>query len=141
MTVDKVAFPSTAQIDGQVGVTLRLTGDCPGEIGAAVDVALVIDRSQSMCGEKLTQAQAAGQAFLDNMALPPDQVSVLSFAGTATLHTGLTTNRTQAANALYNITCGGISRIDAGLNRSFDEMTGPATRRRPHAGRATAHRR
>ena len=125
VTVDKVAFPSTAQIAGQIGVTLRLIGDCPGEIGAAVDVALVIDRSQSMCGDKLTQAQAAGQAFLDNMALPPDQVSVLSFAGTAMLHTGLTTNRTQATNALYNITCGGISRIDAGLNRSFDEMTGP----------------
>ena len=125
VTIDKIAYPNPAQIDGQVGVTLRLTGDCPGEIGAAVDVALVIDRSQSMCGAKLTQAQAAGQAFLDNMALPPDQASIVSFAGTATLHTGLTTNRTQATNALYNITCGGISRIDAGLNRAFDEMTGP----------------
>jgi Mg-chelatase subunit ChlD len=123
--VDKVAYPSTARIDGQVGVTLRMTGNCPGEIGAAVDVALVIDRSQSMCGDKLTQAQAAGQAFLDNMALPPDQVAIASFAGTATLHSGLTTNRVQAGNALYNITCGGISRIDAGLNRAFDEMTGP----------------
>ena len=35
-----------------------------------------------MCGDKLTQA--AGQAFLHNMALPPDQVSIISFAGTAT---------------------------------------------------------
>ncbi len=125
VAVDKIAYPSTARIDGQVGVTLRLTGDCPGEIGAAVDVALVIDRSQSMCGDKLTQAQAAGQAFLDNMALPPDQVAVISFAGTAAQHSGLTTNRVQAGNALYNMTCGGISRIDAGLNRAFDEMTGP----------------
>lgn len=125
VTVDKIAYPSVARIDGQVGVTLRLTGDCPGEIGAAVDVALVIDRSQSMCGDKLTQAQAAGQAFLDSMAFPPDQASVISFASTALLHTGLTGNRTTAANALYNITCGGFSRIDAGLARAFDEMTGP----------------
>ncbi len=84
-----------------MGVTLRLIGDCPGQqIGSAVDVALVIDRSQSMCGDKLTQAQAAGQAFLDAMALPPDQASIISFAGSANLHTGLTTNRTQVSNAL-----------------------------------------
>lgn len=125
VTLDKIAYPSTANVNGQVGVTLRLTGDCSGEIGAAVDVALVIDRSQSMCGAKLDQAQAAGQVFLDSMALPPDQASVISFAGTANMHTGLTTNRTQAVNALYNISCGGVSRLDVGINRAFDEMTGP----------------
>jgi Mg-chelatase subunit ChlD len=122
--VEKTAYPSTARIDGQVGVTLKLIGDCPSEIGAAVDVALVIDRSASMCGDKLNQAQAAGQAFLDSMAFPPDQASVVSFASTAQLHTGLTGNRTQATNALYNITCGGLSRMDAGLTKAFEEMSG-----------------
>ncbi|MCB0204052.1 MAG: Ig-like domain-containing protein, partial [Anaerolineae bacterium] len=111
VTLEKIAYPSTTNINDQVGVTLRLTGDCPGEIGAAVDVALVFDRSQSMCGAKLDEAQAAGQNFLDSMALPPDQASVISFAGTGTLHQGLTTNRNQATNALYNITCGGTSRL------------------------------
>ncbi|MCB0201310.1 MAG: SBBP repeat-containing protein, partial [Anaerolineae bacterium] len=61
VTLDKIAYPGTVGINDQVGVTLRLTGDCPGEIGAAVDVALVFDRSQSMCGAKLDEAQAAGQ--------------------------------------------------------------------------------
>lgn len=125
LTVDKIAYPSSVRIDSQVGVTLRLTGDCADDIGAAVDVTLVVDRSASMCGDKLVQAQAAGQTFLQNMALPPDQASVVSFSGTSTLHTGLTTNRSQASNALYNIVCGGISRIDAGLNGAFNEMTGP----------------
>ena len=125
LTVEQAVYPTTANIDGQVGVTLRLTGTCPGQVGSAVDVALVIDRSQSMCGDKLSQAQAAGQAFLNAMALPPDQASILSFAGSGNLHAGLTTNRTQASNALSNIICGGISRIDAGLTRAFDEMAGP----------------
>jgi streptogramin lyase/uncharacterized protein YegL len=126
VAVDKLVYPGTARIDGQIGVTLRLVGDCPGQqVGSAVDVALVIDRSQSMCGDKLAQAQAGGQAFLDAMRLPPDQASVISFAGSANLHSGLTTSRSQAANALVNITCGGVSRIDAGLTRAFDEMSGP----------------
>ena len=94
-----------------------------------------------MCGDKLNQAQAAGQAFLDAMALPPDQASIVSFAGSGNLHAGLTTNRTQASNALSNIVCGGISRIDAGLTRAFDEMTGPRRVAGPHAGRHPAHRR
>ncbi len=125
LTIDKTAYPSTARKDGQVGVTLKLSGDCPSEIGSALDVALVIDRSNSMCGDKLNQAQAAGQTFFDNMAFPPDQAAVVSFANTALLHTGLTGNRAQAQNALYNITCGGFSRIDSGLNKAFDEMSGP----------------
>ena len=125
LTVEQAVYPTTANIDGQVGVTLRLIGDCPGQVGSAVDVALVIDRSQSMCGDKLNQAQAAGRAFLDAMALPPDQASVVSFAGSGNLHAGLTTNRTQVSNALSNIVCGGISRIDSGITRAFDEMAGP----------------
>ncbi|MCB0204054.1 MAG: SBBP repeat-containing protein [Anaerolineae bacterium] len=124
VTLDKIAYPGTANINGQVGVTLQLAGDCPGEIGAAVDVALVIDRSGSMC-DTMGEAQAAGETFLNRMALPPDQASVISFAGAATLHTGLTTHRADAINALNGIICGGTSRLDAGLNRSFDEMTGP----------------
>ncbi len=125
LNIDKTAYPATARKDGQVGVTLKLEGDCPSEIGAALDVTLVIDRSSSMCGDKLNQAQAAGQTFFDNMAFPPDQAAVVSFANTALLHAGLTGNRTQAQNALYNITCGGFSRIDAGLNKAYEEMSGP----------------
>jgi Mg-chelatase subunit ChlD len=125
LTVDKTAYPSVARKDGQIGVTLRLSGSCASEIGAAVDAALVIDRSASMCGEKLNQAQAAGQVFLDSMAFPPDQASVISFASTAQLHSGLTGNRQQATNALYGMACGGLSRIDAGLNKAREEMTGP----------------
>jgi len=126
VSVDKVAYPSLARKDGQIGVTLRLTGDCPNsEVKAPVDVMLIIDRSQSMCGTKLDQAQAAGKQFLDNMAFPPDQAAVVSFANTAQLHTGLTGNRTQATNALYNIVCGGFSRIDSGLTSAYTEMSGP----------------
>ncbi|MCO6453133.1 MAG: VWA domain-containing protein [Caldilineales bacterium] len=123
LTIDKQAFPSVVRIDEQVGVTLKLEGECDSEVGAAIDVALVIDRSNSMCGSKLGQAQAAGEVFLQSMAFPPDQASVISFASTALLHSGLTGNRTTATNALYNITCGGFSRIDAGLIKAFEEMS------------------
>ncbi len=122
--MEKLAYPATARRDGQIGVTLRLTGNCTSEVGSAVDAALVVDRSASMCGDKLNQAQAAGQAFLDSMAFPPDQASVISFASTAQLNTGLTGNRTKASNALNGIACSGLSRIDAGLNKAYDELTG-----------------
>ncbi len=123
VSVEKVAYPATARIDGQVGVTLRMSGACPSEIGSAVDVALVLDRSSSMCGDKLNQAQTAGQAFLDSMAFPPDQASIISFAAVAQTHSQLTGNRQQAKNALNNIICGGLSRIDTGLNQAREELT------------------
>lgn len=125
LTIGKTAYPSITRIDGQVGVTLRLEGNCPSEVGSALDVALVIDRSSSMCGSKLDQAQAAGDLFLQSMAFPPDQAAVISFASTAQLHTGLTGNRSQATNGLYSMLCGGFSRIDAGLQTALTEMSGP----------------
>ncbi len=126
VSVDKIAYPSLARIDGQIGVTLRLTGDCPNsEVKAPLDVTLIIDRSQSMCGTKLNQAQEAGKQFLDSMAFPPDQAAIVSFANTAQLHSELTGNRTQATNALYNSICGGFSRIDSGLTSAYAEMSGP----------------
>ncbi len=126
VVVDKIAYPSLARIDGQIGVTLRLSGDCPNsEVKAPLDVTLIIDRSQSMCGTKLNQAQEAGKQFLDSMAFPPDQAAIVSFANTAQLHSGLTGSRTQATNALYNIVCGGFSRMDSGLTSAYAEMSGP----------------
>lgn len=124
VNVDKLVYPALAQINDQIGITLQLNGDCDSEVGAPIDAVLLFDRSGSMCGPKLDQAQAAGQVFLDNMAFPPDRASVISFANTAQLHTVLTGSRSQATDAINNITCGGLSRIDSGLIAALDELTG-----------------
>ena len=80
-----------------------------------MDVALVLDSSQSMAGPKLAAALAAAQAFVDLVDLPRDRVAVVSFHGRARLESGLTGSRSLLELALAAPQTGQGTRIDLGL--------------------------
>jgi Mg-chelatase subunit ChlD len=91
------------------------------------DVVLVIDASSSMDAPKLAAAKAAAHAFVDAMALPDDQVAVVSFHATAQVVHTLTGD----ANALHAVIDGIAvapgTRIDRGLDTAVVELS--STRR------------
>jgi len=87
----------------------------------AVDVVLVIDTSSSMSepaaggGTKLDAALAAAGAFVDQLALPSDQVALVTFDSSARIVAPLTGDRQVVTAALGTITAAQGTRIDLGL--------------------------
>ena len=79
---DKTAHPSTVKPNGQVAVTLSLTGfdgTClPSRVPA--DVMLVLDRSGSMEGRPIVDLKSAAKNFLDRLDPARDQAGLVSFA-------------------------------------------------------------
>jgi Ca-activated chloride channel family protein len=68
-----------------------------------LSVALAIDRSASMSGERLDRAKAAGRAFLDALR-PTDQAAVVSISSRVELAAPLSTDRTAQRAAIDALT-------------------------------------
>lgn len=62
-----------------------------GESSVPVGVVLVIDASGSMLGAPMDSAKAAANSFIDQKR-PEDAIAIVSFADTAVIQTGFTTN-------------------------------------------------
>lgn len=103
-------------------------GHCLALRRRPLDVALVLDSSQSMAGPKLAAALAAAQAFVDLVDLPRDRVAVVSFHGRARLESGLTGSRSLLELALAAPQTGQGTRIDLGLAAAEAELRGPRAR-------------
>jgi len=91
-----------------------------------VDVVLVIDRSGSMAGQKITDAKNAAKQFVDLM-VDGDKIGVVSFSSSATVNYGLTTIagnvKQDAKNAIDAIGASGMTSIGAGLQKGGNELT------------------
>lgn len=103
-------------------------GHCLALRRRPLDVALVLDSSQSMAGPKLAAALAAAQAFVDLVDLPRDRVAVVSFNGRARLEAGLTGSRSLLELALAAPQTGQGTRIDLGLAAAEAELRGSRAR-------------
>jgi len=99
----------------------------PGERHA--DVMLVIDTSNSMVGEKLAGAKAAGRSFVDLLRLPEDQAGVVGFNSQATLASPLSGDAAALKAAIDGLATAAGTRIDFGLDAAIAELNGP--RRHP----------
>jgi photosystem II stability/assembly factor-like uncharacterized protein/uncharacterized protein YegL len=93
---------------------------------ANVDVALVIDRSGSMSGQKIADAKAAANTFVGFMQAG-DKVAVVGFETAASVYYPLTTivndaTKTQAQNAINNIIVGDLTTIGGGIQLGQIEL-------------------
>jgi tight adherence protein B len=110
----------TVTVDGQPVINLETAP--LGESSVPVGVVLVIDTSGSMAGAPIEAAKAAAKSFVAQKR-PEDSIALVSFADTAVVQTGFTTNATDLNNridalvadgetALYDGTILGLSLFD-----------------------------
>lgn len=101
-----------------------------------VDVALVLDSSQSMLEQgrggrsKLEAAREALRIFLGLLRLPSDRAALVSFSGDAVLLQSLTGDRAQLDAALGRVSLGSGTRIHLGLARARSALPPPSPGRR-----------
>ena len=130
---------TTLQLEGRLGHavlpqgassrTFLLLDVRPGQTGMARPVeghlAIVIDRSGSMKGDRLPKALASAKAAVDKLSLG-DRVSVVSFDTTIRVDVPMIEvtvgNRQQIKNAIDTITLGGDTCISCAISSALTEL-------------------
>jgi len=90
------------------------------------DVALVLDASNSMAGDKLAQAIAGAEAFVELLSLAPggDRAAVVRYDGSSAILQPLSRDESALRAALRGIETGSGTRIDAGLRGALVALAG-----------------
>lgn len=105
----------------EVYASIKLTGsDFVSEDHAPLNVALVMDRSSSMAGEKIRQSRLAALALLDQLG-PDDRLSVISYGSNVTLELSsrpvTAANRELLSDAIKGINASGMTNLSGGLEQ------------------------
>lgn len=115
--------------DGRVTVSLNLTGARLPETGdapqQAVDLAIVLDRSGSMQGGKLSDARQAIEHLVDRLG-PDDRLALLTYSNDVETRSSLLpmddANRRRIIDAMRAVRAGGGTNLGAGLSRGIDML-------------------
>ncbi len=127
------SFGPGGYVGTRLAALLPLRLDVPArQEEASLALALVIDKSGSMAGEKLDLTKQAARATAE--VLPPsDQIGVIVFDSQArpVVQLQRASNRQRIANDIGRIQASGGTNILAGLREAVDEL-GAATARKKH---------
>lgn len=115
IVVNKGAAPTFLLLGEQTQVTLTLGGGCP-TAGERIDIALVVDHSDSMKGEKLERMKEAVTAFVNQLNLGRDQVALVSFESTAQIEVPMTQDKAQVIGRVMGLQAEGGTNIAAGID-------------------------
>jgi Ca-activated chloride channel family protein len=115
--------------DGTVAVEVTLTSEplnlSDEKLKRPVDLTVVLDRSGSMQGEKMSHALNALQQLLSDLG-ETDRLALVSYSNGATVHCGLTPmspdNRRQIAATIAGVSVGGGTNLGAGLLAGLNLM-------------------
>lgn len=123
----KWAAPTYLRLGEKTKVHLRLGGNCPSMYEKA-DIVLVVDRSNSMTGEKIVAAREAVRTFVGMMDLSRDKVGVVMFGNEPELLVPLTHDPGAIEDAIARLLPNGGTDISAGMEVGMFEVLGPAHR-------------
>jgi RHS repeat-associated protein len=104
-----------------------------GSQRSPIDVAVVLDRSNSMAGQRIRDARTGAKVVAEALELTIDQLAVISFADTPQLNAPLSHDTAGLLAAIDRIELDGGTAIHVGVTGAIDELHGP--RRTPNAGR------
>lgn len=124
---DKVAAPTTVDVGEPVTVTLTVDGRCPTR-PIPLDLVMVIDRSGSMEGPKLTAAQAAAIDFTAELDFTAVNAALVSFSSDPSVDQGLTADRSRVVGAIARLAPWGGTDIGRAINAAAGELAGPRAR-------------
>lgn len=89
-TGTKTAAPTRVALGEPVTIELTLNITCRPGSEPRADIVLILDRSNSMAGDKLTRARSAARSFVQGLDLARHRVAVVSFSDLVTLEQPLT---------------------------------------------------
>ena len=119
LTQEKVLVGS----NGQIALSLTLRGEMavdPNEMVQPVDLAVVMDRSGSMRGQKISDAKQAVIRLLDRMSAQ-DRISIVTYSNgvevVSPLHSVTDTMRRTLKERVRSIQVGGGTNLGGGLER------------------------
>ncbi len=126
LTATAPPTPTPTPIPGPAYLPLVIDERCD-VVQRYADVALVIDTSGSMAGDKFEAARRAAGTFVGVMDLGPerDQVALVGFDAEAVIAQQLTHDRARIESAILDLRVGSGTAIDAGLRKALAELTGP----------------
>lgn len=90
VTGNKTAAPTRVKVGDPVTLDLSLSIRCRPGTEPRADVMLILDRSNSMAGDKLARARAAAGSFVAGLDLSRHRVGVVTFSDLTTLDLPLT---------------------------------------------------
>jgi uncharacterized protein YegL len=113
-TPTPTSVPTATKVPSPIYLPLSLTERCdPQRVRA--DVALVLDTSSSMTGDKIRAAQSAAKAFIRAMNLPEDRVGIAYFSRDAAVAHPLSGDADLLFAAVDRLDTTAGTRIDRGL--------------------------
>lgn len=86
------------------------------------DVALVLDASSSMTGDKIKAARSAAMSFVDNADLPNNRVAVVGFDSEAWLAHPMSGDAASLKREIDRVKVGEGTQIDKGLALALEEF-------------------
>ena len=95
--------------------------ETPEAVAMPIDIALVIDCSGSMYGDKLSDAKKAAIRFLDDID-PSFQVGLVSFQIQAKLEMNLTENFSELSQTINNLSAGGGNNDEGAIAIARDQV-------------------
>ena len=115
--------------DGRVTVSLNLSAArlpvIDGDPVQAVDLVIVLDRSGSMEGQKLSDARQAVLRLLDQLG-PDDRLALVTYSNGVQTQSGLLpmteANRRRLISSVEHIHAGGGTNLGGGLKRGMDVL-------------------
>ncbi len=135
LSVETEVNPSTVAVNGTVDVTIRLKGDGWALQPDPIDVMLIFDRSGSMAGTKLTDAQTASKSFIDQMNETRDKVGLYAYSDSFVLSNSLTNDFASVKTNINALTASGYTGTRRALKESIDNVV---ANRNPHHGSVQA---
>lgn len=115
-------FKDASPVEGLVNtwdITLRIEGM---DTETTSDIVLVIDKSGSMAGSKMTNAKDAAKKFVETL-IPQGgggntRIAVVSFSDSVSIEQSLTTNRNNLINSINGLSAVGGTHTQAGIRQA-----------------------